>query len=75
LGKPDPLAAALAAVEVVREGRKLQVDIIFGDRPEVLEGIKAAHRRGISPDRIATTLSQEQRVSAGAVKNWLRVNG
>ena len=70
--QPDPLAAALDAATNIKPGIKSRIETLFGDRPGVLDSIRAANQRNISHQRIADTLStKDERVSAGSVRNWL----
>lgn len=50
------------------------IDRLWGDRPEVLDAIRDAHRRGVSTKSIARMLSEEHPVSDSAVANWLQKN-
>lgn len=58
-------------------GQQMRVPLLFGDRPEVLDAIRAARRdRGASWQAIAELLSKHgQRVSSTAVRNWLVSEG
>jgi hypothetical protein len=75
----DPIAAALDAVASPSgSGQTPKVEMLFGDRPAVLEAIKRARRdRQLSYQQIATALCVEDGVtlSSSAVKNWLSRQG
>lgn len=69
----DPLAAALNATPCIKPGVKSRIVTLFGDRPDVLDAIRAARARGLSCQHIADTLSTaDAKVSDGAVNKWLK---
>lgn len=71
------LVAQLEAARPLDNGRRLLLDDMFGNEPEVLEAVKTARRdRGLSYRVIAEVLSKRgEQVSQGAVQNWLRAQG
>jgi len=72
----DALAKKLSEATPARSGHKLRIEELFGDRPDVLEAIIAARKRGLSSRVIADVLSAEgEKVADGAVTNWLRSQG
>jgi hypothetical protein len=72
----DPLASALGDLVPPRSGAKPKIPQLFADRPDVLEGIRQARRRGVSPRSIAQALSSDGiYVSEGAVRGWLNKQG
>ena len=75
----DPIAAALDGIASPSgSGQTPKVEMLFGDRPAVLDAIKRARaERSLSYQQIATALCVEDgiTVSASAVKNWLNRNG
>lgn len=78
MSKNDVLASKLGdATRVQHPQANKKVEAVFGDRPEVLESIRRARsERGVSFEQIALILSEEgHRISAGAVRNWLRGEG
>ena len=76
MGKPDPLVAALKATGTQKCGRQLRIIELFGDRPDVLDAIRDARRRGVSCATIARTLSTpEQTVCSNSVDIWYRRHG
>ena len=79
MGKPDPLAAALAEARPTgNNGTVLKIDQFFADRPAVQEEIIAAYKRGLGFSTIANVISKIEpdcRVGDSAVKSWLRAKG
>ena len=74
----DPLAAALDAAPISHAGsQSLKIDALYGDRPDVLDSIVAAHKRGLGHTTIANLLTEHggTLVSYSAVKSWLRARG
>lgn len=71
----DPIAAALHKETPENPfSKQLLLDELFADRPDVLEAVKAARKRGVTWQRIADILSAEgRRVSASAVSRWYKV--
>lgn len=74
--KPDPLAAAIdAAQPSLMGGNQGAVERLFGDRPDVLASIQAAHARGITKTEIARLLTagapEGVRITDGQVKSWI----
>jgi hypothetical protein len=74
--KQDDLAGRLDSEPAtgITFGTRSKIDVLFGDRPEVLESIKAAHARHISADRIAELLTDAAGLHVGgsSVKSWLK---
>lgn len=58
-------------------GQQMRIPMLFGDRPEVLDAIRAARRdRKASWQAISDLLSRHgHRISATAVRNWLVSEG
>ena len=79
MGKPDPLAAALAEARPSgNNGNVLKIDLYFGDRPAVQEQIIAAYQRGLGFATICTVIAKidpEHRVGETSLKNWLASRG
>jgi hypothetical protein len=79
MATPDPLTAALDALDLSDDnGKRMKVDVLFGDRPDVLDSIRRARRdRGTTFVQIARTLSAAapMRVSEKAVASWLHSQG
>ena len=75
----DPIAAALDGIaSSPGSGQTPKVELLFGDRPAVLESIRKARvERNLSYQQIATTLcgAGDFSLSAAAVKNWLNRQG
>jgi hypothetical protein len=76
LGQPDPLIAALAAAPTKTDGRAFKVDRLFGDRPEVLDAIRANHARGVTSATLAEVLTASldgaDSISDSAIDSWLK---
>jgi hypothetical protein len=79
MATPDPLTAALDALEMSGDnGKRMKIDVLFGDRPDVLDSIRRARRdRGTTFVQIARTLSaaSPMKVNEKAVAGWLRSQG
>lgn len=60
------LAAELDGLEQA-SGQRFKIDVLYGDQPDVLDAIKRAAERGVSPDVIGKKIG----VSRNAVENWL----
>lgn len=77
--KSDPLAAALdAAHDEHRHTNRSKIEILFGERPEVLDSIRRARReRKLSYAQIARVLTRESgtRITDGVVSGWLATQG
>jgi hypothetical protein len=74
----DLMAALDAARQSTRSEKRMKVDTLFGDQPDVLDSIRNAAKRGLSPRYIAELISGHldgDSVSEGAVANWLRAQG
>jgi hypothetical protein len=75
----DPVAAALDSIASPSgSGQTPKVELLFGDRPAVLESIRKARvERRLSYQQIATTLCAfgDVSLSDAAVKNWLNRQG
>jgi hypothetical protein len=74
----DPLAAALESIGGRRAGGlPLKVDVLYGDRPEVLDAIRSARRdKHLSFEQIAEALSSGgASITDGAVSKWLKREG
>lgn len=70
------LIANLTSAGRIQEGVKLRIDVLFGDRPDVLDAIRTARANGASHATIAKILSDDgQRVGFGAVRNWMLSQG
>lgn len=73
----DPLAEALLSAEKGRRYR-MKLEVLFGDRPEVLEALREMKRRGHSYRSMARALSahlENDSVSPNAVMNWFEKDG
>lgn len=72
----DPLAAELAALEVKGSGvAGSKVDLLFGNRPEVLDAIyEAVVVRHIGTGRVADMLSADigQVIGKSAIDRWVK---
>lgn len=77
MSKPDPIVAALEAASNRPYGSQSKIDLLYGDRPEILEAIKSARvDKGLSTRVIADTLSQQGvPISRNAVEAWLKKQG
>ena len=80
--KNDPLADALASLGPSGHSSKPKVEILFGDRPAVLDAIRAARARHVSYVSIAKLLTADLQSSGdggsigdNAVKKWCEKNG
>lgn len=80
--KTDPLAAALANLDRVGSTSRPKVDVLWGDRPAVLDAIREARRRHVSYGAIAKILTADlaangidDSIGESAVKTWCNKNG
>lgn len=75
----DPLAVLLGNATMQNGGTKLKVDVLFGDRPDVLTAIKKARvERKLGFQTIARLISAAEpknSISDTAVENWLKAQG
>lgn len=80
MSEADPLAEAIASASG-SGGKALKVDVVFGDRPEVLDAVRAARRRKppVSYRTLGRMLTAGSKtddnpdgtlISEGAVYNW-----
>jgi hypothetical protein len=79
MATPDPLTAALDALEMSGDnGKRMKIDVLFGDRPDVLDSIRRARRdRRVTFVEIAKKLSAAAPIEVGAtaVASWLHSQG
>lgn len=75
--RPDPLAEALNAATRGTAGVKQRITTLFGDRPDVLESITTARKRGVSCAEISKIIKrfENEQVSVGAIKTYLHSVG
>ena len=80
--KSDPLAAALAQLAPSGSSSRPKVDVLWGDRPAVLDAIRAARDRHVSYAAIAKILTADLRargiddsIGESAIKTWCSKNG
>jgi hypothetical protein len=72
----NQVSEALKGLSPMTGGAGPRILTLFGDQPEVLEGIIEARRRRCGFGQIAKALSTpEERVSESAVKTFLRSRG
>lgn len=71
------LVSALTDLAPGTPVRGLLLDNMFSDRPEVLDAVRDARRRGVPYATIAVTISRIEgvTVSASAVRNWVKAQG
>lgn len=74
----DPLAALLDETKSLgHTGKKTRIEMLYGDRPDVLDAIRRARaERRLSFRQISQVLSSEgESISEGSVQKWLRSQG
>lgn len=75
--KVDPLVAGLDALDSNGSKSMPKMEVLYGDRPDVLDAVIRARRdRHLSWNAIAAYLTRNgPRISAGAVQTWCERQG